>query len=98
MGDDKLSALKSLPASASDQASIVGLPEGYEGQLNYRNAKHRAHQSNLLRLEDTLNHVLDIAFSIAPDALIEDAFLHPMGVADPGPFESLSDDVNARRT
>jgi hypothetical protein len=39
--------------------------------------------------EEILNHLFDITFSIAPDSMINDLLLTPLGFCDSGPFESI---------
>ena len=51
----------------------------------------------LLGQEDFLNQSFDIAFAIAPDALIEAALLAPLGLADTGPFTSVGREVSRRQ-
>ena len=46
--------------------------------------------------EEILNHVFNIAFGIAPDALIERCFLAPLAFSDSGPFSSFGREVGDR--
>jgi hypothetical protein len=56
-------------------------------------------ESNKLRvrnLEQTLNHIFDITFAIASDAVTARLLFHPLGIDDTGPIESLGREVAAR--
>ena len=46
--------------------------------------------------EEILNHVFDLTFAIAPDAVISSLFVEPHGFVDAGPFESLGRDIGNR--
>lgn len=59
-----------------------------------RNAQEQ--RAYLNSREETLNHILDIAFAIAPDALIADLIGAPLGIDDHGPFESIGREADAR--
>lgn len=39
--------------------------------------------------EEVLNHIFDLTFSIAPDSMINDILLKPLGFIDSGTFESI---------
>lgn len=63
----------------------------------YQRARSAAEQRNfLLYQEETLNHVFDIAFGIAPDSLINDILLKPLGFADYGEFRSIGREIDKR--
>lgn len=47
-------------------------------------------------LEETLNHVFDITFGIAPDQVISELFHDRLRIADTGPFERLGREVSSR--
>lgn len=46
--------------------------------------------------EEILNHVFDLTFAIAPDAVIHEAFCAPLGFSDDGSFESVGRETAAR--
>lgn len=70
------------------------LPKG--GRL-YRRVRNAAEQREyLLAQEEPLDHVFDIAFGIAPDALVEDALLKPLGLTDGGKFGSIGREARER--
>jgi len=53
-------------------------------------------RSFLQTQEEVLNHIFDITFAIAPDALIARAFLEPLGWSDEGPFVSVGRETRQR--
>jgi hypothetical protein len=46
--------------------------------------------------EEILNHLFDITFSIAPDSMVNDLLLAPLGFSDSGPFESIGRESSKR--
>ena len=61
-----------------------------DGAVLYARArKAAAQQQFLLGQEGFLNQAFDIAFAIAPDALIQSVILGPLGLVDAGPFTSV---------
>jgi hypothetical protein len=56
----------------------------YSRERNVRELKSYLHGS-----EEILNHIFDLTFAIAPDAMINEVLLRPLGFDDPGPFESI---------
>lgn len=61
-----------------------------------RSIKSKDMTAHLHRREETLNHVLDIGLAIAPDDLIRRLIAKPLGIDDPGPFESIGREVDQR--
>lgn len=47
-------------------------------------------------LEETLNHIFDITFSIAPDSVVRRLFLDPFAIDDVGPIQRLGREVKSR--
>lgn len=47
-------------------------------------------------LEETLNHIFEITFAIAPDAVISECICRPLRIDDAGPFERLGREVAER--
>ena len=66
------------------------------GPLYSRRLKANELVDDLHSKEEILNHIFDLTFAIAPDALIEAAFVEPLGFSDTGPIESLGREVQAR--
>lgn len=66
------------------------------GPLYSRERKVTDLKSYLHGSEEILNHIFDLTFSIAPDSMINDILLNPLGFADSGPFESLGREVGMR--
>lgn len=56
----------------------------YSRQRNISDLKEYLHGS-----EEILNDIFDLTFSIAPDSLINDILLRPLGFEDCGPFDSI---------
>lgn len=53
-------------------------------------------KSYLHECEEILNHIFDLTFSIAPDSMINDILLSPLGFTDSGPFDSLGREIAKR--
>lgn len=67
-----------------------------DGPLYTRGRKALDHYHWMRTQEETLNHVFDIAFAIAPDAMIERCLALPLGFVDKGIFQSLGREVRFR--
>lgn len=67
-----------------------------DGPLYTRARKAESHQVWMRHQEEVLNHIFDIAFAIAPDALIEHCFARPLGISDLGPYLSLGREIRQR--
>ncbi len=52
--------------------------------------------SRLRALEETLNHIFEITFAIAPDVVVAECFCQPLGIDDAGPFDRLGREVAER--
>lgn len=96
----KYLGLRSIPQSQWERRDgYVCVPEqavNPTGPL-YRRAGTAAEQFEILRgSEEILNHLFDITFAIAPDAVVEAAFLRPLGLADQGPFQSIGREARRR--
>jgi len=59
------------------------------GPLYSRERKFEDLENHLLGNEEILNHIFDLTFSIAPDTVINESFLKPLGFDDKGEFESI---------
>ncbi|MGI8705122.1 MAG: hypothetical protein ACR2JJ_04920 [Sphingomicrobium sp.] len=66
------------------------------GTLYTRRGTSKENLKRLLALEETLNHVFEITFAIAPDAVIAECFCQPLGIEDAGPFARLGREVAER--
>ncbi|WP_159946326.1 hypothetical protein [Rhizobium sp. 18065] len=81
------------------ESGRVSIPEEMvnpSGPLYSRERKADELRDYLLGSEEILNHLFDLTFSIAPDALIRDLFLQPLGFEDTGSFESIGRETAAR--
>ena len=81
------------------EGGMISVPEDQlaKGGRLYRRVRNAAEQREyLLAQEEPLNHVFDIAFAIAPDALVEDALLKPLGLTDGGTFETIGREARER--
>jgi hypothetical protein len=77
----------------------VTLPQALiaPGSSLYRRVRNSKEQPRwLLTQEEILNQVFNLAFAIAPDALIAHCLAAPLGFSDPGPFLSLGRDMLSR--
>lgn len=82
----------------TDYVGMKKVGEDANGISLYGRArKAPPHRDHLLRREEFLNQSFDIAFAIAPDALIGSVILGPLGFADQGPFLSVGKEVSARQ-
>ena len=61
----------------------------YKKNLFTRTCKYDELQENLNAYEEILNHVFNLTFAIAGDAVLERLFCTPLGFNDNGPFESI---------
>lgn len=69
---------------------------GKRGRL-YRHVRNAVKQRTyLLAQEEVLNHVFEIAYGIAPDSLIAESLLRPLGFVDEGEFNSIGREVGER--
>ncbi len=66
------------------------------GPLYCREQKFEDLENHLLGNEEILNHIFDLTFSIAPDFVINESFLKPLGYDDEGSFQSIGREVNDR--
>jgi ribosomal protein S17E len=66
------------------------------GPLYSRERKIDDLKAYLNRSEEILNDVFDLTFSIAPDSIINEIFLTPLGFNDFGPFESIGRESASR--
>jgi len=87
-----------------DLERAPGFPEHYmvrktdvpSGLIYTRRRKSSAMVSHLGSREETLNHILDIALAMAPDALLSRLIAEPLGMTDAGPFDYLGRRVHKR--
>jgi hypothetical protein len=66
------------------------------GPLYSRERKADELREYLFGSEEILNHLFDLTFAIAPDAVIKELFLTPFGFEDSGSFESIGRETAAR--
>jgi len=77
----------------------ISVPEEMVNQLGplySRERKADELREYLLGSEEILNHLFDLTFAIAPDAVIRELFLTPFGFEDDGNFESIGRETAAR--
>lgn len=78
-----------------DVEKVPGLPDHYvvrkadmPNGLVYTRCRTAAMMPDHLgSREETLNHIVDIALAMAPDALISRLIAEPLGIQDAGPFD-----------
>lgn len=78
---------------------MVCIPEemvNQTGSLYTRERKIHDLKADLHGKEEILNHIFDLTFAIAPDSLISEVFLDPLGFSDSGPFDSVGRETAAR--
>jgi len=67
------------------------------GSTIYTRSGSSAENAVRLRsLEETLNHIFDITFAIAPDAVIAELFHRKLSIPDSGPFLQLGREIGER--
>lgn len=66
------------------------------GPLYTRERKFDNLQTYLHGCEEILNHIFDLTYSIAPDSVINETILKPLGFNDSGPFESTGREISQR--
>jgi hypothetical protein len=66
------------------------------GPLYVRSRKFDELTTYLHGQEEILNHLFNLLFSIAGDAVISRLLCHPLGLSETGPFESLGREVGPR--
>ena len=92
--------MKSIPQrlwlQEGDRVSVATEHVNKTGPLYARARTADAHKVWMQRQEEILNHVFDIAFAIAPDALIAHCFGRPLGISDQGPYLSLGREIRQR--
>ena len=92
--------MKSIPQRLwqidGDMVSVPADQVNKDGPLYARCRTAEAHKGWMQRQEEVLNHVFDLAFAIAPDALIEHCFAKPLGIRDSGPYNSLGREIRQR--
>lgn len=85
--------MRSIPQGHwQKQDGLICIPEGLvnkTGPLYRRERKISELKTYLNGSEEILNHIFDLTFSIAPDSMINDILLKPLGFNDSGPFESI---------
>jgi hypothetical protein len=73
-----------------------GLVTNSSGPLYVRSRKFDELTTYLHGQEEILNHLFNLLFSIAGDAVVSRLLCHPLGLADMGPFESMGREVGSR--
>jgi hypothetical protein len=66
------------------------------GPLYSRSRKFGETRAYLNGQEEILNHIFDLVFSIAGDAVVSRLLCRPLGIADSGPFESIGREIGSR--
>jgi hypothetical protein len=74
-----------------------------QGRVYVRTRKHQDILEYLSFQEEVLNHVFNVAFAIAGDAVVSRLLCEPLGIDDQGPFtshgrESLFVSISAKAT
>ena len=92
--------MKSIPQKywrvEADTIAVPAERVNKSGPLYTRSRSADVHKSWMLRQEEVLNHVFDLTFAISPDSLIGSCFARPLGIRDPGPYESLGREIRQR--
>jgi hypothetical protein len=70
---------------------------GRNGRLYTRKSKASGLRNSLQKSEEILNQIFNLTFSIAPDALINEALFKPLGFSDAGPIVSIGVSEIAKR-
>ena len=68
----------------------------YKKNLFTRTCKNDELQEKLNAYEEILNHVFNLTFAIAGDAVLKRLFCAPLGINDDGPFESIGRETTQR--
>ena len=66
------------------------------GPLYSRSRKFSETKAYLSGQEEILNHMFNLAFSIAADQVISRLLCRPLEIVDPGPFESIGLEIGLR--
>lgn len=78
---------------------LICLPESLVNASGPLYTRYRRGSENLDWLrgkEEILNHVFNITFAIAPDAVLQRLFFSPLGISDSGPIASLGREIRQR--
>ena len=82
-----------------ERDGLVCVPSAFvnrAGPLYRRDVSSDQIVEKLLRQEEILNHVFDLTFGIAGDAIIERLLLQPLGFSDAGSIESIGREIHTR--
>jgi hypothetical protein len=80
-----------------ERVSIPGkLITNATGPLYFRSRGISETRMYLSSQEEILNHVFNLAFSIAGDEVISRLLCNPLGISDQGPFESIGREIGSR--
>ena len=92
--------LKSIPKKKRvESEALISVPRELVrpgGSLYTREHKAGELREYLHTQEEILNHMFNITFAIAPDALVREVLVEVMGFIDQGSFESLGREVKYR--
>jgi len=95
--EPRLIGLKSIPKSSwitdSDWVRLPAQAVNKDASIYTRRHKEGALVEVLRRQELTLNHIFNVTFAIAPDAVLREAFFSPFGFEDDGPVESVGREI-----
>ncbi len=92
--------MRSIPQrlweTSEDRVSVPRELVNTHGPLYSRAKRYGDLEADLRGREEILNHVFNIALSIAPDALIRELLLRPAGLQDAGSFDSIGREMDRR--
>lgn len=92
--------LTSIPKSQwGDDPTLIQLPRHRiqnGGTIYTRSGTYRSNAARMRLLEETLNHIFDITFAIAPDEAVSQLLHEPAGVVDRGPYDRVGREIAAR--
>lgn len=82
-----------------DDPETIRLPRSViknGGALYTRSGTSKQNEARMRGLEETLNHIFDITFAIAPDVVLAELFFLPLGIRDGGAIERIGRDIKVR--
>ena len=82
-----------------DDPELIQLPRSLiknGGTIYTRAGTSKSNRLRVRSLEETLNHIFDITFAIAPDAVVGEILHRPLGIREEGPFQSIGREVSDR--
>ena len=92
-----LSSIPKKQLSENEEFILVPHDQVKKGGTIYtREGNAKSNSVRMKGLEETLNHIFDITFAIAPDEVVQELFHKQAGIADQGPFESIGREIRTR--